>query len=278
MSDGTRMLSPTLVELLACPACRGDIEAKESEVLCVECARRYPLVDGVPMLAADLSHDEGNASLVRRLQYAILGNARVFDFQQKHFGGRPVADQLASRFRDLAGSTVLDIGAGTGMVAGLLPPATRYIWLDNDVRKLQGLLAKRADCDAVLGDAAALPFGSQAIEWSLMVEVSHHVPDEALHACFTEASRVTRERFLFVDAVRGPRRRSRIMWHLDLGRFPRTEEDLLTRLEQTYALESVERFRGVNHDHVLCVCVPPNVQVTRNEVRGENDAVVSEVE
>ncbi len=46
------------------------------------------------------------------------------------------------------------------------------------------------------------------------------------------------------------------MWHMDLGHFPRTEDDLLARLEESYTIESVERFRGVNHEHVLCLCRP----------------------
>ena len=88
-----------------------------------------------------------------------------------------------------------------------------------------------------------------------MVEVSHHLPDGALRACLDEAARVTRDRFLFVDALHGPRLRSRLLWQLDLGRFPRSENELVGALEASFQLERVERFR-VNHDHLLCVCVP----------------------
>ena len=245
----------TLLGLLACPACRGTLEMGASELRCARCDRRYRLRGGVPVFGGEHSPDRGS-SFVRRVQYAILGNARVFDFQQAHFGGRPVADQLAERLRDLGGVTLLDIGAGTGMVAGLIGPETRYVWFDNDERKLDGLLSKPTDCDAVLGDAARLPFKDGAVDWSLMVEVSHHVPGDALDACLSEAARVTSRRFVFVDAVRGPRLRSRAMWHLDLGRFPRAEDDLLARLGESHTLETVERFRGVNHDHLLCVCIP----------------------
>ncbi len=141
------------------------------------------------------------------------------------------------------------------MVAGLVPRETRYVWLDNDRLKLRGLLSKQIDCLAVLGDAARLPFASDAADWTVMVEVSHHLPDEALRACLDEAARVTRERFVFVDALRGTRLRSKLMWQLDLGRFPRSEDELLDALETRFELEKVERFR-VNHDHLLCVCVP----------------------
>ena len=88
-----------------------------------------------------------------------------------------------------------------------------------------------------------------------MVEVSHHLPDEALRACLSEVARVTRDRFVFVDALRGDRLRSNLMWELDLGRFPRSEDDLLAALEERFEIETIVRFR-VNHDHLLCVCAP----------------------
>ncbi len=196
-------VDPKLLTLLACPVCRGGLETAASGLRCVNCAGRYGLVDGVPVLGDDRSQD-GTVSKASRLQYAILGNAKVFDFQQKYFGGKPVEQRLASLLRDFSGITVLDIGAGTGMVSELLPHDVRYVWLDTDVRKLQGLLAKRSDCEAVLGDAAALPFQTDAIDYSLMVEVSHHIPDHALRACFAEASRVTRVRFVFVTRFEDP--------------------------------------------------------------------------
>ena len=141
------------------------------------------------------------------------------------------------------------------MVGGLVADETRYVWLDNDRLKLRGLLSKKLDCLAVLGDAARLPIASDAADWTVMVEVSHHLPDEALEACLREAARVTRDRFVFVDALRGSRLRSKLLWQLDLGRFPRTAEELMVALEKSFVLEDVERFR-VNHDHLLCVCSP----------------------
>ncbi len=66
---------------------------------------------------------------------------------------------------------------------------------------------------------------------------------------------MTRHRFVFVDALRSDRLRSKMLWQLDLGRFPRSEEELLAELDARFELEKVERFR-VNHDHLLCVCIP----------------------
>jgi SAM-dependent methyltransferase len=243
-----------LLELLECPACRGRLIEEAHGLQCTGCSRSYGLEHGVPALdGADEQPQEPSA--LGRLHYALLGNPRVYELHQAYGGGKPIAARVGRPLEAVDGATVLDIGAGTGMVCGLLPPKARYIWLDNDRLKLRGLLSKKLDCLAVLGDAARLPFGSDSADWTVMVEVSHHLPDGALRDCLAEAARVTRERFLFVDALRGTRLRSRLLWQLDLGRFPRTEEQLMGALQESFVLEDVERFR-VNHDHLLCVCSP----------------------
>jgi uncharacterized protein YbaR (Trm112 family) len=244
----------TLLELLACTFCRSPLTSESAGLRCTGCGRAFPLERGVPVL----DHQEGSShkpSALGRLHYAILGNPRVYEFHQAYGGGRTIAGQVKRQLEGLGSATLLDIGAGTGMVGGLVPPETRYIWVDNDRLKLRGLLSKKIDCSAVLGDAARLPFRSDAADWTVMVEVSHHLDDGALQGCLEEAARVTRERFVFVDALRGSRLRSKLLWQLDLGRFPRSEDELIGALEESFELEKVERFR-VNHDHLLCVCRP----------------------
>jgi uncharacterized protein len=244
-----------LLELLACPACRSSLIRDGSQLRCTGCGRAFPLDQGVPVLV-DSESSSDKPSALGRLHYAILGNPRIYEFHQAYGGGRPIAAQVKGQLKDVGDATLLDIGAGTGMVGGLISPETRYVWLDNDRLKLRGLLSKGIDCWAVLGDAARLPVASDAADWTVMVEVSHHLEDGALRACLEEAARVTRDRFIFVDALRGPRLRSKLLWQLDLGRFPRTEDELIGALETSFEVEQVERFR-VNHEHLLCVCVPP---------------------
>jgi uncharacterized protein YbaR (Trm112 family) len=244
-----------LLELLACPACRSSLTGDAAQLRCAGCGRAFPLDQGVPVLDARESTLD-KPSVLGRLHYAILGNPRVYEFHQAYGGGRPIAAQVKGQLKDVGDATLLDIGAGTGMVGGLISPETHYVWLDNDRLKLRGLLSKGIECWAVLGDAARLPFASDAVGWAVMVEVSHHLDDGALRACLEEAARVTRDRFIFVDAVRGLRLRSKLLWQLDLGRFPRTEDELIGVLETSFEVEQVERFR-VNHDHLLCVCAPP---------------------
>ncbi len=49
-------LSQTLLELLACPACKGEIEYLETDekLRCLgECQRLYPIRDGIPVMLID---------------------------------------------------------------------------------------------------------------------------------------------------------------------------------------------------------------------------------
>ncbi len=243
-----------LLDLLVCPLCRSSLTFDSAGLLCTGCAHGFRLHERVPVLLNREGVERG-PSLLARLHYGILGNPRLYDFHQTHGGGRPIAVQVERILGNVEAATVLDIGGGTGMVAGLLPPGPRYVWLDSDTLKLRGFLSKAITSYAVLADAAHLPFRDGAADWTVMVEVAHHLADDALYACLHEAARVTGHRFLFVDALRGSRLRSRLLWQLDLGRFPRSEDELVHALDTSFEVEAVERFR-VNHDHLLCVCTP----------------------
>lgn len=55
-SEKPYMLSQTLLDILACPACKGKIEYIETEQKLVcrgECKRRYPIRDGIPVMLID---------------------------------------------------------------------------------------------------------------------------------------------------------------------------------------------------------------------------------
>lgn len=41
---------PLLQDQLACPACHGALRLQDDALLCAGCARRYPIVEGIPVL------------------------------------------------------------------------------------------------------------------------------------------------------------------------------------------------------------------------------------
>lgn len=39
-----------LLKILACPACKADVELKENRIVCTKCGRKYPIRDGIPIM------------------------------------------------------------------------------------------------------------------------------------------------------------------------------------------------------------------------------------
>jgi len=47
------MIDKELLEILACPSCKGDVELKNNKIICLQCGLKYPIKDGVPILLVD---------------------------------------------------------------------------------------------------------------------------------------------------------------------------------------------------------------------------------
>jgi uncharacterized protein YbaR (Trm112 family) len=49
------MIDKELLDILACPACKGDIvyDQKNEKLNCQKCGRRYPIRDGIPVMLID---------------------------------------------------------------------------------------------------------------------------------------------------------------------------------------------------------------------------------
>ena len=54
-------VSPELMEILLCPACKGKVELKDdgNALKCVECGRIYPVRDDIPVMIIEESYREG---------------------------------------------------------------------------------------------------------------------------------------------------------------------------------------------------------------------------
>ena len=58
------MIDKEFLEILACPACKGEVRLDEASkrIICQACGRRYPIRDGIPVMLideADLPLPEG---------------------------------------------------------------------------------------------------------------------------------------------------------------------------------------------------------------------------
>jgi len=48
-----KAFSPEMLAILACPVCHGNLIAEGNQICCIQCQRRYPIQDGIPILLAD---------------------------------------------------------------------------------------------------------------------------------------------------------------------------------------------------------------------------------
>ena len=47
------MIDKDLLAILACPACKGDVERRDEKIVCIQCGRKYPIKNGVPVMLVD---------------------------------------------------------------------------------------------------------------------------------------------------------------------------------------------------------------------------------
>lgn len=47
------MIDKELLDILVCPACKGDVELKEDKIICKACGLQYPVRDGIPVMLID---------------------------------------------------------------------------------------------------------------------------------------------------------------------------------------------------------------------------------
>jgi hypothetical protein len=40
----------SILAQLACPACHADLRGEDARLICIACARIYPIIDGIPAL------------------------------------------------------------------------------------------------------------------------------------------------------------------------------------------------------------------------------------
>ena len=186
----------------------------------------------------------------------LTPTSALYDWVQRAAGREVNLGHLRAELRILPGQTVVDVGAGTGTMAGLVPSEARYVGVDADAGMLQRLRHKHEGRFAVRCDAARLGLADRFADWTLCVAVTHHLPDDALPRVIAELARVTRGSLVFLDALRARAwGRGALLWSLDRGAYPRTEGALLAALDAAFAIRRIKRY-AVHHDYLLCVGEP----------------------
>jgi hypothetical protein len=42
-----------LLDVLACPVCKTEVNLQDQKIVCTECGRKYPVRDGIPIMLID---------------------------------------------------------------------------------------------------------------------------------------------------------------------------------------------------------------------------------
>ena len=51
-------IDPELMEVLACPACNGEVKKDDNEIICLKCGRSYPIRDGIPIMLIEEAEEK----------------------------------------------------------------------------------------------------------------------------------------------------------------------------------------------------------------------------
>jgi uncharacterized protein YbaR (Trm112 family) len=53
-----KMIDVDLLDILVCPVCKGDVKETNSEIVCTNCGRRYPIKNGIPVMIAEEAREK----------------------------------------------------------------------------------------------------------------------------------------------------------------------------------------------------------------------------
>ena len=180
--------------------------------------------------------------------HRVVSKPWIYDSVQKLAGRDQNYRRLAPHLAEASGKTLLDLGAGTGECARIVPASTTYIWLDRDPEKLRGFRRKTSDERALLGEAAQIGLKNKSVDIAVCVAVSHHLADPELRAAFRELARVCRLKLIFLDAVRLESSAvSNFLWKYDRGSYPRNTEALRAAMAEWFEIEHEERYSIYHH-------------------------------
>ncbi len=148
-------------------------------------------------------------------EYAVF--LREIRFINQRLGDRSALERtlLAEITRlDLKEFSVLDVGAGTGELLGVIAEfarkgmrKARLVGLDLNTLSVKEIAAesfKYDEISPVQSDALNLPFADNSFDYAICSLFTHHLTDEQIPIVLKEMSRVARRGIVVIDLERNP--------------------------------------------------------------------------
>jgi len=162
-----------VLSVLRCLSCHSRLENGNSELVCVECNRKYPFVKGVVRFV-----DEQNYADSFGFQWHVHARTQL-DNEESQRSEAAFRKRTGFRPEDLAGKLVLDVGCGMGRFADVAVRWGAYV-VGIDLSLAAEVAARNlAGRSATIfqADVFQLPFAPESFDFIYSVGVLHHTPD-----------------------------------------------------------------------------------------------------
>jgi ubiquinone/menaquinone biosynthesis C-methylase UbiE/uncharacterized protein YbaR (Trm112 family) len=184
--------------IVRCPVCKGALTASSTELHCPSCNKRYPIVDGIPVMFSNAQKTDGEQNLAVEKQFYEDMFAGIKGVEDGHcivYGHDRVYDFMKAIQR----GSLLEAGCGGGHFGVNL--SKRGFQVTSIDLTLNGLRAARnlarhehQDILYISGDIKELPFKDNEFDVCFCSLVLHHFL--SLDNLIKELSRVTRRGFV----------------------------------------------------------------------------------
>lgn len=185
-----------LHRLLVCPACYGELSWSPDNIQCEGCGRRFPLVDGIPVMLLDathahhdeLDHMHGDDHKFQQVSFFDRRVAEEFEITRPH--GTPALYRwmLAEKYRRsirgleslVPGATVLTVCGGSGMDGEFLARSGARV-ISSDIslgaarRAHERARRYGLPMTSIVADVEHLPFSDQAVDLVYVHDGLHHL-------------------------------------------------------------------------------------------------------